>query len=128
MQGFTISVFNRSYEKTELAVTRAKKEGSDFSPSMFLTCGATITKDKSHFSVRRARQQVEGIQGSQRLRAIFEEAQVFQAFQQKTLESRSDQQPSSQSRNAGHVPIALTLIVDLKLITWYCCAGESFYL
>jgi len=28
-KGFTISVFNRSYEKTELAVTRAKKEGLD---------------------------------------------------------------------------------------------------
>ena len=26
-QGFTISVFNRSYEKTEMAVVRAKKEG-----------------------------------------------------------------------------------------------------
>jgi 6-phosphogluconate dehydrogenase len=28
-KGFTISVFNRSYEKTELAVARAKKEGLD---------------------------------------------------------------------------------------------------
>lgn len=26
-KGFPISVFNRSYEKTEAAVTRAKKEG-----------------------------------------------------------------------------------------------------
>ena len=48
MQGITISVFNRTYEKTELAVTRAKKEGEASPASLARTCGILGLIERRH--------------------------------------------------------------------------------
>ena len=77
VQGFTISVFNRTYEKTELAVTRAKKEGRILSAATDLLYMAPHSVARiSHNFARRIGRKLEGIPRAKGLRAVIDEAPV----------------------------------------------------
>ena len=81
-KGFPISVYNRTYSKTEAAVARAQKSGvccvapiAVILCSVLLDCGSS-TRTAS-MAQRRSRRQAARVRGPQGLRCIPGEAQVF---------------------------------------------------